>query len=374
MPTIATFAAASARGFGTRTSRFIYEFVGVTSDATVGTTWDGQENFAYFAQAGITSSNTITNTGGVLFSGTAGYLNSVTIDNSSGEGRALGMGLINVMPPVAKTVSFSTSVGGGSFNTFRILGGTAQPSIFYSNAQAGAVWPYTYNIANCKVGDIVLVGLFLRSNPANTVSASATNMTSVSASTSQSRIQSFAAYVTTDGTFSTTINGNEYQQWTQSIVVLRQSIGTSTGGSLTFSANGTFTIPTYNTLTIDATSGTGGQGGYTSRETGGSCTQGTNGGVGALSSVVGGGINATTTTGPGGSAGQCNPGNCTSGSKGNASSSLTTYTTGLTVGATATVTIGGGGTGGISSKSAPCSNSQNNGAAGTSGLVTVTWT
>lgn len=223
MPTIATFAAASARGFGqgNDTGRFIYEFVGVTSAATVGTTWDGQENFAYFAQAGTTSPNSISSTGGVLFSGTAGYLNSVTIDNSSGEGRALGMGLTNVIPPVAKTVSFSTSAGGGTFNTFRILGGNSQPTVFYQSDLAGAVWPYTYNIANCKIGDIVIVGLYLRTNPANTVSASATNMTSVSASTSAGRIQSFAAYVTTDGTFSTTINGNEYQQWTQNIVVLR---------------------------------------------------------------------------------------------------------------------------------------------------------
>ena len=223
MPTIATFAAASARGFGqgNETGRFIYEFVGVTSAATVGTTWNGQENFAYFAQAGTNSPNSITSTGGVLFSGTAGYLNSVTIDNSSGEGRALGMGLTNVMPPVAKTVSFSTSVGGGTFNTFRILGGNSQPTVFYQSDLAGAAWPYTYNIANCKVGDIVIVGLYLRTNSPAAPNASASGMTTVFTSTSSGNIQSFAAYVTTDGTFSTTVNGSEYQQWTQNIVVLR---------------------------------------------------------------------------------------------------------------------------------------------------------
>jgi hypothetical protein len=46
-------------------------------------------------------------------------------------------------------------------------------------------------------------------------------MTQIYTSTSTSQLQTFAAYVTTDGTFTTTINGNEYQQWTQAVAVLR---------------------------------------------------------------------------------------------------------------------------------------------------------
>jgi hypothetical protein len=378
MPTISTFGAASARGFGTLGSRFIYEYIDTTNQATVGTSWNGQENFSYFSFGGVSSSNSLAFTS-MTFNGGTGFLSKGAVDNSGGENRTIGMGAIDVDPPSTKTtlINVTGSVTASRvYSNFRILGGNAQPTVFYSDARGAAVWPYTYSIPNCKAGDIVLLSLYYRTNSGVATSSSATNMTQIYTSTSNAQLQTFAAYVTTDGTFTTTINGNEYQQWTQAIAVLRANYtGGGGGGSLTFTTNGTFTIPTYTSLTIDATSGSGGKGGASSRETGGgTCNEGTNGGVGGLSSVVGGGINATTTTGPGGAKGACVISACRSGSLGTAATSLTTYTTGLTVGATATVTVGGGGTGGISTKTAPCTPSTPDGTPGVSGIVTITWT
>ena len=225
MPVIATFAAASARGFGQGNdiSRFIYEYIGVGDQATVGTSWNGQENFAYFSFGGVASSNSLTFTN-MTFDGGTGFLSKGAVDNSSGENRTIGMGAIDVDPPSTQTVLINASgtiTSSRVYSNFRILGGTAQPTVFYSDARGGATWPYTYSIANCKIGDIVLLSLYYRTNSSVATSSSATNMTQIYTSTASSQLQTFAAYVTTDGTFTTTINGNEYQQWTQAVAVLR---------------------------------------------------------------------------------------------------------------------------------------------------------
>ena len=227
MPTIATFGAASARGFGqlNDTGRFIYEFIDTTNQATVGTSWNGQENFAFFSFGGANSAVSKTFSS-VTFDGNIGFLNVGSQDNSDGENKTLGMGAINLSTPSTQTVLLNPAPGtvfgpATYYSNFRILGGKSQPTVFYSNAQGGATWPYTYSIANCKIGDIVLLGMNIRTNPANTTSSSATNMTAISTSTTNSFIQAYAAYVTSDGTFTTQINGNEYQQWTQAIAVLR---------------------------------------------------------------------------------------------------------------------------------------------------------
>ena len=225
MPTIATFGAASARGFGqgNETGRFIYEFIATGNQATVGTSWNGQENFAYFSFGGTNSSNSLTFTN-VTFDGSTGFLSQGAVDNSSAENKTIGMGAINLSTPSTKTVLINASgaiTGSKYYSNFRILGGTAQPTVFYSDARGGATWPYTYSIASCKIGDIVLLGMNYRTNSPALPSSSATNMTVISTPSSTSSVQTFAAYVTSDGTFTTTINGNEYQQWTQAIAVLR---------------------------------------------------------------------------------------------------------------------------------------------------------
>ena len=224
MPTIATFGAASARGFGqgTDTGRFIYEFINTTNQATVGTNWNGQENFAFFSFGGGSGSSSHTFTS-ITFDATVGYFNQGSQDNSSGECRAIGMGALDLAVPSTQTVYINASPAFAStwfYSNFRILGGVSQPTVFYSDARGEATWPYTYSIPNCKVGDIVLLGMNYRTNGAST-SSSATNMTAISTPSSNLSIQTYAAYVTTDGTFTTQINGNEYQQWTQAIAVLR---------------------------------------------------------------------------------------------------------------------------------------------------------
>jgi len=224
MPVIATFAAASARGFGqgTGTSRFIYEFIATGNQATVGTTWNGQENFAYFSFGGTDSSNSLTFTN-VTFDGSTGFLSKGAVDNGDEENKTIGMGAINLSTPSTKTVLINASgtiTGSKYYSNFRILGGTAQPTVFYSDARGGATWPYTYSIANCEIGDIVLLGMNYRTTT-GTTSSSATNMTDISTPSTPSSIQTFAAYVTSNGTFTTQINGNEKQQWTQAIAVLR---------------------------------------------------------------------------------------------------------------------------------------------------------
>jgi hypothetical protein len=225
MPTIATFGAASARGFGqlNDTGRFIYEFIDTTNQATVGTSWNGQENFVFFSFGGANSAVSKTFSS-VTFDGNIGFLNVGSQDNSSGENKTIGMGAINLSTPSTQTVLISaTTVIGPTpyYANFRILGGKSQPTVFYSNAQGGATWPYTYSIANCKIGDIVLLGMNYRSTPTDAASTTATNMTAINTSTTMAFVQTFAAYVTSDGTFTTTINGNELQQWTQAIAVLR---------------------------------------------------------------------------------------------------------------------------------------------------------
>jgi len=380
MPTIATFGAGSARGFGAgELKRFIYEFIGTGNQATVGTTWNGQENFAYFSFGGTNSSNTLTFTN-VTFGGSTGFLSKGAVDNGGGENKTIGMGAINLDLPVTQTVLINASgtiTGSKYYSNFRILGGKSEPTVFYSDARGGATWPYTYSIPNCKAGDIVLLGMNIRSNPVNTTSSSATNMTAISTSTTNSFVQSYAAYVTSDGTFTTQIDGNEYQQWTQAIVVLRvNNTGNSpVTGSQTFTASGTFTIPSYLSLTVDANSGQGGKGGSSGRETGGgSCGPGTAGSAGGATTVIGSGISVTAAGGSGGSAGACSPGFCSGGDVGNINNTTTNYSSGLTVGGTATVTIGNGGAGGANSTTPPCSTSPSNAANGAKGSVTITWT
>lgn len=227
MPILSSFGSASARGFGSRLApRFIYEFINTTDQATVGTSWDGSENFAYFSFGGANSSNSETFTS-ITFGGDIGFLSSGAVDNGSGENRTIGMGAVNLSTPLTKTVLVNTAspvTGSKFYSNFRILGGTAQPTVFYSDGVGGVTWPYTYSISNCKAGDIVLLGMNYRTSAANTSSSSATNMTVISTPISNFSIQTFAAYVTSDGTFTTTIDGNEYQQWTQAIAVLRAGI------------------------------------------------------------------------------------------------------------------------------------------------------
>lgn len=225
MPTIATFGAGSARGFGAGSKRFIYEFIGTGNQATVGTSWNGQENFAYFSFGGGNSSVSKTFSS-VTFNGNIGFLNVGTQDNANGENKTIGMGAINLSTPSTQTVLLSaTTVFGPApyYSNFRILGGSAQPTVFYSSALGHQTWPYTYSIPNCKVGDIVLLGMSFRSiTTVDTCVTTATNMTAISTSTTQSFVQTFAAYVTSDGTFTTVIDGNKAnQQWVQAIAVLR---------------------------------------------------------------------------------------------------------------------------------------------------------
>ena len=225
MPTIATFGAGSARGFGAGSKRFIYEFINTTDQATVGTNWNGQENFAYFSFGGAYSSDSETFTS-ITFGGDIGFLNVGTQDNSNGENKTIGMGAVNLSTPLTKTVLLNTAsavTGSKFYSSFRILGGTAQPTVFYSSALGHQTWPYTYSIPDCKIGDIVLLGMSFRSSPtADTCATTATNMTAISTSTTNSFVQTFAAYVTSDGTFTTVIDGNEAnQQWVQAIAVLR---------------------------------------------------------------------------------------------------------------------------------------------------------
>lgn len=223
MPTIATFGAGSARGFGAGSNRFRYEFIGTTNQATVGTSWNGAENFAYFSFGVVTSSNSMVFTN-VTFNGATGFLSQGANDNANGENKSIGIGAINLSVPSTQTVLINatgTLSGSKVYSNFRILGGESQPTVFYSSALGHQTWPYTYSIPNCKVGDIVLLGMSFRSNPADTCAPTATNMTAISTSATQSFVQTFAAYVTSDGTFTTTIDGNEYQQWVQAIAVLR---------------------------------------------------------------------------------------------------------------------------------------------------------
>lgn len=225
MPVLSSFGSASARGFGfgVASNRFIYEYIDTTNQATVGTSWDGSENFAIFSFGGTNSSNSLTFTN-VTFDGSTGFLSQGAVDNTDGENRTIGMGAINLSTPSTQTVLINASgtmTGSRVYSNFRILGGGAQPTVFYSDARGGATWPYTYSIANCKIGDIVLLSMNYRTNSSVATSSSATNMTQIYTSTSNAQLQTFAAYVTSDGTFSTAINGNEYQQWTQAIAVLR---------------------------------------------------------------------------------------------------------------------------------------------------------
>lgn len=224
MPVLSSFGAASARGFGFGSNRFIYEFIDTTNQATVGTSWDGQENFAYFSFGGGNSSVSKTFSS-VTFNGNIGFLNVGSQDNSDGENKTIGMGAINLSTPSTQTVVLNPAPGTvfgqpTYYSNFRILGGYSQPTVFYSDARGGAVWPYTYSIPDCKIGDIVLLGMNYRSST-GTTSSSATNMTVISTPSTTGSVQTYAAYVNTDGTFTTQIDGNEYQQWTQAIAVLR---------------------------------------------------------------------------------------------------------------------------------------------------------
>ena len=224
MPTIVTFGAGSARGFGAGSgNRFAYDYIGTSNQATVGAGWDGKENFAYFSFGGTSSSNSLTFTS-ITFNAATGFLNKGAVDNNNAENSTIGMGARNLATPSTQTVLINVSgtvTNSRTYSNFRILGGKSQPTVFYSDARGAAVWPYTYSIPSCKAGDIVLLSMYYRTNGNAPTTSSATNMTQIYTSTSNTALQTFAAYVGSDGTFTTVIDGNKYQQWTQAIAVLR---------------------------------------------------------------------------------------------------------------------------------------------------------
>ena len=149
-------------------------------------------------------------------------------------------------------------------------------------------------------------------------------------------------------------------------------------GTVTFTANGTFIIPSYNTIQVSARGGEGGEGGKTSfNATTGNCVRGGNGGVGGSSSAVGGGISLTSTGGAGGARGTCpSTSFCRPGQPGDPSTATNiTYliaSGGLTIGSSVTVTVGQGGLGGANSGVSPCPGGRAASGADT-GYVTFTW-
>lgn len=151
-------------------------------------------------------------------------------------------------------------------------------------------------------------------------------------------------------------------------------------GTTTFTSSGTFTIPKYTTMTVSARGGAGGKGGSTTYLGGpGTCHYGTTGSDGGDSSAIGGGISRTSTGGNGGTRGGCSTGGsgnvCNSGTSGGSSTATsTTYGVGvLTIGASVTVTVGQGGSGGNNSGVSPCPSGKAADGADT-GFVTFTWT
>jgi hypothetical protein len=101
MPVIATFAAASARGFGTGSdNRFFYEIIGYSSTSTAlftfaGSDWKPSENFAYYGML-VGTQSTGRTFSSVTFDGSPGYLNIGGQDNSSGEAKVLGLGSLSL--------------------------------------------------------------------------------------------------------------------------------------------------------------------------------------------------------------------------------------------------------------------------------------
>lgn len=148
-------------------------------------------------------------------------------------------------------------------------------------------------------------------------------------------------------------------------------------GTVTFTANGTFIIPTYNTIQVSARGGEGGDGGKSAYNPSQGCDRGTSGSKGGDSSASGGGITLTSTGGAGGSRASCPSSTfCRPGSAGDPSTATSiTYLIaagGLTIGASVTVTVGQGGNGGNNSNQSPCSGGNAPSGADT-GYVTFTW-
>lgn len=152
-------------------------------------------------------------------------------------------------------------------------------------------------------------------------------------------------------------------------------------GTITFTANGTFTIPNYNTIQVSARGGQGGTGGKSTWLGGpGTCYRGTNGADGGNSSAIGGGVSLTSLGGNGGTRGSCPTGasgsTCDSGSGGgNSTATSITYLIaagGLTIGSSVTVTVGQGGLGGANSGVSPCPGGRAASGADT-GYITFTW-
>lgn len=152
-------------------------------------------------------------------------------------------------------------------------------------------------------------------------------------------------------------------------------------GTVTFTSNGNFIIPNYNTIQVSARGGAGGKGGSTTYLGGpGTCHYGTKGVDGGNSSAIGGGISITSTGGGGGTRGGCATGgsgnNCNTGTNGGSSTATSiTYliaSGGLTIGSSVSVTVGQGGSGGNNSGVSPCPSGKAADGADT-GYVTFTW-
>jgi hypothetical protein len=234
MPVIATFAAASARGFGTGSdNRFFYEIIGYSSTSTAlftfaGSDWKPSENFAYYGML-VGTQSTGRTFSSVTFDGSPGYLNIGGQDNSSGEAKVLGLGSLSLgQSPSDQSGLLNVASGGLSSRSnflFRVIGGYSQPTVHYSSIISHGSFPYTYNIPDCKIGDIVFLCAAVRTSGSGTSNASATNMTLYrQGGPGNNGMTVYAAYVTTDGTFTTTITcTNQYQQWIWGIVVLRAS-------------------------------------------------------------------------------------------------------------------------------------------------------
>ena len=234
MPVIATFAAASARGFGTGSeNRFFYEVIGYSQNVPfictfAGSGWRPSENFAYYAMlVGLASTGRTFSS--VTFNGSPGYLNIGGQDNSSGEAKVLGLGSVSLGQSPSDQTALLNIVSSGLTNRygflFRVIGGYSQPTVHYSSIISHGSFPYTYNIPDCKIGDIVFLCAAVRTSGSGTSNASATNMTLYrQGGPGNNGMTVYAAYVTTDGTFTTTINCTDmYQQWIWGIVVLRAS-------------------------------------------------------------------------------------------------------------------------------------------------------
>lgn len=198
----------------------------LTATAVAGTTWGGSDNLAYLAiaRSQTSSSRTFSN---FRFDGVAPDWQEAAVDNGDAEHISTGMALLNVDPAdTEKTIQYNMS---GSANKqiayIRILGGVDDVSVVYSSFIGnGPAWPYTYNIPNLQAGDIVVAALSYRTSSAGNAGSTATNMDAIWAVPANSNLDIYATVLSSDGTFSTTLNApKKYQQWSQGLVVLRRN-------------------------------------------------------------------------------------------------------------------------------------------------------